>query len=56
VALDRPDLKGREQILRVHAKPVTLSPAVDLSAIADRTPGSSAPTWYESTSCADGGG
>jgi cell division protease FtsH len=39
VALDRPDLKGREQILRVHAKPVTLSPAVDLSAIAARTPG-----------------
>jgi len=39
VALDRPDLKGREQILRVHAKPVTLSPAVDLFAIAARTPG-----------------
>jgi len=39
VALDRPDLKGREQILRVHTKPVTLSPAVDLSAIAARTPG-----------------
>jgi cell division protease FtsH len=39
VALDRPDLKGREQILRVHAKPVTLSPAVDLSAIAAQTPG-----------------
>ena len=39
VALDRPDLKGREQILRVHVKPVTLSPAVDLTAIAARTPG-----------------
>jgi cell division protease FtsH len=39
VALDRPDLKGREQILRVHVKPVTLSPQVDLTAIAARTPG-----------------
>src|SRR3989442_2099305 len=39
VALDRPDLKRREQILRVHVKPVTLSPAVDLTAIAARTPG-----------------
>jgi cell division protease FtsH len=39
VALNRPDQKGREQILRVHAKPVTPSPAVDLSAIAARTPG-----------------
>jgi cell division protease FtsH len=39
VALDRPDLKGREQILRVHAKPVTLAPEVDLTAIAARTSG-----------------
>jgi cell division protease FtsH len=39
VALDRPDLKGREQILRVHIKPITLSPLVDLSALAARTPG-----------------
>src|SRR5439155_5447038 len=39
VAIDRPDLKGREQILRVHVKPVTLSPAVDITAIAARTPG-----------------
>ena len=39
VALDRPDLNGREKILRVHAKGVTLSPQVDLAAIAARTPG-----------------
>ena len=39
VALDRPDLKGREQILHVHAKQVRLSPEVDLSAIAAKTPG-----------------
>ncbi|MBI3077702.1 MAG: ATP-dependent zinc metalloprotease FtsH [Deltaproteobacteria bacterium] len=39
VALDRPDMKGREKILRVHAKQVKLSPEVDLSAIAAATPG-----------------
>jgi cell division protease FtsH len=39
VALDRPDLKGREKILRVHAKHVTLSPEVNLSAIAAKTAG-----------------
>jgi cell division protease FtsH len=39
VALDRPDIKGREKILQVHAKPVTLSPEVDLSVIAAKTPG-----------------
>jgi cell division protease FtsH len=39
VALDRPDLKGREKILRVHAKHVTLAPSVDLSIIAAKTPG-----------------
>ena len=39
VALDRPDLKGREQILRVHAKQVRLAPDVDLATIAAKTPG-----------------
>jgi cell division protease FtsH len=39
VALDRPDLKGREQILRVHAKQVTLAPGLDLATIAAMTPG-----------------
>jgi cell division protease FtsH len=39
VALDRPDLKGREQILRVHAKQVRLAPNVDLATIAAKTPG-----------------
>jgi cell division protease FtsH len=39
VVIDRPDMKGREDILRVHAKNVTLSPAVDLKTIAARTPG-----------------
>ncbi len=39
VALDRPDIKGREQILRVHAKRLTLGPDVDLSAVAAKTAG-----------------
>ena len=39
VALDRPDLKGREQILRVHAKQVTVAPGLDLATIAAKTPG-----------------
>ncbi|MGX6569536.1 ATP-dependent zinc metalloprotease FtsH [Cupriavidus necator] len=39
VALDRPDLKGREQILKVHIKDVVLAPTVDLTKLAGRTPG-----------------
>jgi cell division protease FtsH len=39
IALDRPDLKGREKILAVHARLVTLSPDVELSVIAARTAG-----------------
>jgi cell division protease FtsH len=39
VLVDRPDVVGREQILRVHAKKVALSPEVDLSIIARKTPG-----------------
>jgi cell division protease FtsH len=39
VLVDRPDLKGREEILRIHSKPVKLSPAVDLSAVARITSG-----------------
>jgi len=39
VIVDRPDLKGREAILQVHARGVALGPEVDLSIIASRTPG-----------------
>jgi len=39
VLVDRPDLKGREKILRLHAKKVVLSPTVDLGVIAAKTPG-----------------
>jgi len=34
-----PDLKGREAILRVHAKAVKLAPEADLTVLAKRTPG-----------------
>ena len=39
VVIDRPDLKGREKILRVHARHVTLAPELDLAVVAARTPG-----------------
>ncbi|MEA3247398.1 MAG: AAA family ATPase, partial [Gemmatimonadota bacterium] len=39
VVVERPDVRGREQILRVHARGVTLDAAVDLAALAARTPG-----------------
>ena len=34
-----PDIKGREEILRVHSKNIKLSESADLSIIAKRTPG-----------------
>ncbi len=39
VVVDRPDLKGREEILRVHTRGVALDPGVDLKVLAARTPG-----------------
>ncbi len=39
IAVERPDLNGREAILKVHAKGKPLSPDVDLRAVARRTPG-----------------
>jgi cell division protease FtsH len=39
VLVDRPDLKGREAILNIHAQDVKLSDSVDLKVIATRTPG-----------------
>ncbi len=39
VAIDRPDVKGREKILKVHAKRITLSKEIDLAEIAAKTPG-----------------
>ncbi|UJX43203.1 ATP-dependent zinc metalloprotease FtsH [Desulfovibrio sp. JY] len=39
VLVDKPDVAGREAILRVHAAKVILAPEVDLSVIARKTPG-----------------
>ncbi len=39
VYVDLPDLVGREQILRVHAKKINLADSVDLAVIARGTPG-----------------
>jgi cell division protease FtsH len=39
VLVDRPDIRGREAILQVHAKGVKLAPEVDLKVLAARTPG-----------------
>jgi cell division protease FtsH len=39
VLVDRPDLKGREAILRIHSKPVRLDPTVDLEIVARVTSG-----------------
>ncbi|PMS17201.1 cell division protein FtsH [Trinickia dabaoshanensis] len=39
IAIDRPDLVGRRQILSVHVKHVKLAPDVDLAELASRTPG-----------------
>ncbi|MBX6352138.1 MAG: ATP-dependent zinc metalloprotease FtsH [Thermoflavifilum sp.] len=39
IVVNRPDVKGREEILKVHARNKPLAPSVDLGLIAKRTPG-----------------
>lgn len=39
VTLDRPDVKGREEILKVHVKGKPLDPEADLASVARATPG-----------------
>jgi cell division protease FtsH len=39
IVVDKPDVKGREAILRIHAKDVKMSPTVDLRVVAARTAG-----------------
>lgn len=39
VVVDRPDVKGREGILKVHTRKIPLAPDVDLAVIAKGTPG-----------------
>ncbi|MEK6589831.1 MAG: ATP-dependent zinc metalloprotease FtsH [Nitrospinota bacterium] len=39
ILVDRPDIKGREDILKVHTKGVKLAEGIDLKILAARTPG-----------------
>jgi cell division protease FtsH len=39
VLVDRPDVKGREKILKLHATKIKLALSVDLSVVAAKTPG-----------------
>ncbi len=39
VLVDKPDVKGREEVLRIHTRNVKLSPTVDLKIVAARTAG-----------------
>ena len=41
IPVELPDLKGRESILKVHAKPITMGKDTDLAAIAKATAGAS---------------
>ncbi len=39
VVLDRPDIKGREEILKVHVREVKIGPDANLTVLAKQTPG-----------------
>ncbi|HEX9867825.1 MAG TPA: ATP-dependent zinc metalloprotease FtsH, partial [Candidatus Tectomicrobia bacterium] len=39
ILVDRPDIRGREEILQVHCQRIRLAPEVDLKLLAARTPG-----------------
>lgn len=41
IVIDLPDIRGRLEILKVHARRIKLDPSVDLSVIARNTPGAS---------------
>ena len=41
IVIDLPDIKGRHEILKVHARKIKLDPSVDLMHIARNTPGAS---------------
>lgn len=41
VVIDLPDIKGREEILKIHARKIKISKDVDLSKVAKMTPGCS---------------
>lgn len=39
ISIDKPDVKGREAIFKVHLKPIKVSEAVDIHKLAEQTPG-----------------
>ncbi|TKK66588.1 ATP-dependent zinc metalloprotease FtsH [Ilyomonas limi] len=39
ISIDRPDVKGREQIFKVHLKPIKISQTLDINKLAEQTPG-----------------
>src|SRR5215207_3635635 len=39
ITIDKPDLKGREAIFKVHLKPIKISEKLDIHKIAEQTPG-----------------
>lgn len=39
ISIDRPDVKGREEIFKVHLKPIKVSQTLDIHKLAEQTPG-----------------
>ena len=39
ITIDKPDVRGREAIFKVHLKPIKVSEAVDIHKLAEQTPG-----------------
>jgi len=39
ITIDRPDVSGREQIFKVHLKPIKISETLDIHKLAEQTPG-----------------
>lgn len=39
ISIDRPDIKGREDIFKVHLKPIKTSQSLDIFKLAEQTPG-----------------
>lgn len=39
ISIDKPDMKGREAIFKVHLKPIKISDKVDIHKLAEQTPG-----------------
>ena len=39
ISIDKPDIKGREQIFKVHLEPITVDPSINVKKLAAQTPG-----------------